>query len=542
MKTTKRLIAMAAALTLTACAAAPVFTFATPVTSGSITITTNESTHEYLAYQIFDGDLDKASDNSISFSNVVWGSGIKQTTNGIPDVVEGKTIYQALSDLEITKDGNNVFKNGENNLTSAAEVAEAMEKLDSTEADKIAKVFEKYKSATQTAKSGAFDTTNNKYTVTITDPGYYLVIDNTEKTLTTGQAYSKYMLQVAGDTSVSAKTSVPTVVKKVQDINDSANSPQLTGLQDSADYDIGDTIPYTITAKIGAGIDNFSAYSLQFVDEMSDGLTLVEDSWDIKVGTTSIKTLFTASKSTTGNTWTWATNDVMANTDVPITSETEVVLTYNVKLNENAVIGSAGNPNTVKLKYDNNPNNCGKGTPNGETPLDKNIVFTYKTVFNKVDESGNALTGADFRLEKKVNGSYVDVTELHTETGAINPIKTGNTSGSTFTFTGLDDGDYKLTEIITPSGYNTISPIEFTITADHVAVADNPSLTSLSGTGGATFNVSVPNGELNTSITNTTGSTLPTTGGTGTKVLYAIGGTILVGAGMVLVSKKRAQK
>ena len=36
-----------------------------------------------------------------------------------------------------------------------------------------------------------------------------------------------------------------------------------------------------------------------------------------------------------------------------------------------------------------------------------------------------------------------------------------------FEFKGIDDGDYKIVEVVTPKGYNTMAPIEFTVTAEH---------------------------------------------------------------------------
>ena len=34
-----------------------------------------------------------------------------------------------------------------------------------------------------------------------------------------------------------------------------------------------------------------------------------------------------------------------------------------------------------------------------------------------------------------------------------------------FSWNGLDDGKYKIVEVVTPSGYNSIKPIEFDVTA-----------------------------------------------------------------------------
>ncbi|WP_288154241.1 prealbumin-like fold domain-containing protein [uncultured Sharpea sp.] len=130
------------------------------------------------------------------------------------------------------------------------------------------------------------------------------------------------------------------------------------------------------------------------------------------------------------------------------------------------------------MTYSNNPNKGGEGET-GKTPDDKNIVFTYKAVVNKVDQEQKTLAGAAFKLEKKNNQGVYNLVKSFTA---------GN--DTTFEFKGLDDGDYKLTETTTPAGYNTITPIEFTISADHDTTADEPALTRLSVTvtkGEATF-------------------------------------------------------
>ena len=210
-----------------------------------------------------------------------------------------------------------------------------------------------------------------------------------------------------------------------------------------------------------------------------------------------------------------------------------ITVEYTATLNNNAVLGSAGNPNEVYLEYSNNPNKSEEGdNETGTTPKDVVIVFTYKTIVNKVDEKGDALTGAEFTLEK-----YNKKTD---KWEAITVVK--NDEGTTFTFSGLDDGNYRLTETKTPAGYNTIKPIEFTITAEHDVLSDNPALTSLNGnvtTGEITFTSNVTDGSLSTDVVNKAGSTLPETGGMGTTIFYILGGLLVLFAVVFLVAKKR---
>lgn len=207
---------------------------------------------------------------------------------------------------------------------------------------------------------------------------------------------------------------------------------------------------------------------------------------------------------------------------------------YTSKLNNKAVIGSAGNPNEMYMTYTNNPNDEQFGD-NGKTPVDKVIVFTYKVVVNKVDEKGGALTGAEFTLYKKnADGNYVEVTDKLTK----------NDAGTEFTWTGIDDGDYKLVETVTPAGYNTAADILFTVTASHEIVwnGEGTALTNLAGGNlftGAVDTDNNPTGILSGDVVNNTGSTLPETGGMGTYIFYAVGGVLVLAAVVLFVTKKR---
>ena len=101
----------------------------------------------------------------------------------------------------------------------------------------------------------------------------------------------------------------------------------------------------------------------------------------------------------------------------------------------------------------------------------------------------------------------------------------------TVTFSGLGAGSYTITETKTLPGYNTIDPITFTLTFDASAspmfVSDNNKVTV------GTDNM------LDTSIVNQKGSLLPSTGGIGTTIFYVVGGILVIGAGILLVAKKR---
>ena len=474
------ILAVAMALVLV-----PANALAADSTTYKLTLRGTTTGHTYEAYQIFTGDLSTNTDGTKVLSNVQWGSGVTYT-----------------------------------GTETAAEVAEKL-------AANTMKLADLEDMLTLTTPANTANTVNSSKDSTVIDglsAGYYLVKDKDGSQKDKSDAYTKFIVQVVGDTTSDIKSGVPTVTKKVKDTNDTTG--ETSGWQDSADYDINDDVPYQITGTMPSNIADYTTYKYVFTDTMSKGLTYTANNAKTKImiGDKDVTSSFKETPPKTNEdgttTVTWTCENLKAITGVTIDANTKVVVTYNATLNENAVIGAAGNSNEVDLTYSNNPNKGGEGDT-GKTPKDKNIVFTYKTVVNKVDQDKKSLAGAAFKLEKKQSdGNYKTVKEF--------------TAGdaTTFEFTGLDDGTYKLIETTTPAGYNTISPIEFEISATHDGTSDDPKLLTLSGnttTGEATWTADKNAGSLTTSVVNKKGSVLPSTGGMGTTMLY-VGGAALAAA------------
>ena len=171
---------------------------------------------------------------------------------------------------------------------------------------------------------------------------------------------------------------------------------------------------------------------------------------------------------------------------------------------------------------------------------------------NKVDSNGEKLAGAGFKLSKfdKESDSWKLVGYQNVKLDASgNPVETNgryeveNATDTSFAWNRIDDGKYKLEEVVTPAGYNTIDPVEFDVVAGHA----NLTLSSLSGTkitgtvGEYTFTANAAEGSLTTNIVNQSGTVLPSTGGMGTTVFYVVGGGLMAVAVVLLVTKKRME-
>lgn len=498
-KAMKKLMAALLAVAMVCAMAIPAFADGSSSTSTAAvtryTITAPKNGHIYEIYQIFTGDYDALQPSMLA--NIKWG---KNGTGTAGEAVE-QTVLDALSAV----------------ASSASDKA----KLD---------VIENYVKLDTTPVA----IVTNGSSVEVVG-GYYLIKD-TDGSLSGSEPYTTYLVSVVGHVTINPKSSaVPEFKKKLKDTNDTTGV--ITGWQDSADYDIDDKIPFRLQGTVSKDFDSYKTYYYAFHDVEEKGLTFDPSSVKVFVGDEETGTKIDASNYTVvtnpadGCTFEIVFDDLK---NIPsVTAKSIITVTYESTLNGNAVLGAQGNVNTAKLEYSNNPRGNGTGT----TPWDNVIVFTYKVVVNKVDQDNNPLVGAQFTLTKKTkNGTDVVKT------------MTIDSSETQFTLSGLDDGEYTLTETVTPAHYNTISPITFTVNADHTITWETERrediLTSLSGdkkVGEITFSVDKTAGTLTTNVINNIGTTLPGTGGIGTTIFYVIGGGLMVAAAILLITKKRME-
>ena len=148
--------------------------------------------------------------------------------------------------------------------------------------------------------------------------------------------------------------------------------------------------------------------------------------------------------------------------------------------------------------------------------------------------------------ESTADDKWVDVTRLGNDEDHPSKQKgdIDNTKDCVFTFSGLDDGRYKLHETKTPAGYNSISDIEFMVGASHDKTSPTPQLTGLGGGNPQTSFTMTPDvakGQLSADIKNESGTTLPTTGAEGT-MLLVFGGTLIALIGIVILVTRRRMR
>lgn len=494
MKKMKRLVALA--LSVVMVLAMSVFAFAAEQT---FTITAPATTHQYEIYQIFTGDL-----SGSTLSNVKWGQNGTGTT--------GSTVAEAV-------------------LTELANID-----ANSSDSDKL-DIIKKY--AKLDHDPVATISNGNTYTAAA---GYYLIKDK-DNSVSGLDSYTTYIVKVVGDVAITPKAAVPSFEKKIKDRNDTTDADNTyTDWQDSADYDIGDDVPFKLEGTVASNYADYKHYYFAFHDVEEQGLAFNNDA-KVYVNGVEITSGYTVKTKTDGITdgCTFEVEFEDLKDIDGVGAGSKITVEYTSKLTDKANLGNQGNVNKAKLVFSNNPNSDQIGKPDkpGETPWDNVIVFTYQVVVNKRAESvdGDKLSGAEFTLEKELkDGSKKTITVVKSD------------DGTSFTFKGLDDGKYILTETKTPNEYNSIDPIEFTVKADHTITWDGTNrtgvLTSLTGNqedGKITFAPKEDKSELVTNVVNKKGSTLPSTGGIGTTIFYVVGAILMVGAAVLLITKRRAE-
>ena len=322
--------------------------------------------------------------------------------------------------------------------------------------------------------------------------GYYLV------DTTTGSLLN--LTTTNPDAVINEKNTVEPKVDK--DVKEDS-----TGLYGKTnDATIGDTIDFKATITTGAG---YTKYVLR--DRMSAGLTFNADSVNVKVGDTPVNASnYTVTPNKDGYTFVVEFKDSYI---VTLPKNTKIEVYYTATLNKDAVVEGNGNPNELDLAYGENKT----------TDKVKTTTYTYKfNIIKKDGETNTKLEGATFKLfDKNNNIIYVELIEnnvyrVTTEENAV-LINAGEA-----TIEGLDADTYYLEEVTAPTGYNKLtSKVEVIISK----VGSNNTFSRFTA-----------------EVLNYTGSELPETGGMGTTLFLTLGSILVIGFGLLLVTKLRVYK
>lgn len=224
-----------------------------------------------------------------------------------------------------------------------------------------------------------------------------------------------------------------------------------------------------------------------------------------------------------------------------------VTITYTAVVTEKAHIDGNGNTNKVTVTWT---------TEGGEPPVPGKLekeetIYTYAIALKKVDNKGKALPGAVFQFPFYVkstadatDGAYIYAGTTAGE-GLTNQITTPE--NGVIVVKGVKSGDYEITEFKAPAGYNkltapvTVEAVKTGETSTHTTVYLDKDGNKVNESA-KVFEVKVDIDTIAATavvVVNKAGTELPSTGGMGTTIFYVLGAVLVVGAGVLLVTKKR---
>ena len=366
-------------------------------------------------------------------------------------------------------------------------------------------------------------------------------------------AYGYYVVTTSqGNQAISVDSTMPNAT--IYDKNSSIPK-ELSKTASREDFSIGDTVTYTVSFQTsnyyGSGTDAKKIVSYTIEDTLPTFLS------NVKV--TSIIVDDDGKSETAGDQHnvTAQFNDNKkiviawydeAKSQFKYNNGATVTLTYTAVVTDQATIDGAGNTNKVTVTWtttDGNQPDPGKMETN-ET------IFTYAIALKKVNNKGVALPGAvfEFPFYVKSTPDATDGAYIYAGTtagnGLTNQITTLN--DGVIVVKGVKAGQYEITEVTAPAGYNkltapvTVEAVKTGNTSTHTTVYldENGNITKTETDKKTEVKVDIEKiAASSVVVVNKAGTELPSTGGMGTTVFYVLGAVLVLGAVVLLVTKKR---
>ena len=531
-------------------------------TTNSIKINKNNENGDvmYKAYQIFKADVVDGTDGSGKVvSNIDWASpkakdAVLSYLSNVPNsgITSSSSAQAAAKYLTDHVDGTGETTPIENNNLFNGLAKEVVKNVDQTGSsfttDDVFKPQDDNGNALQ---------------------GYYLFVTD-ESTLSTDQEVKKNtgtspIFAVVGDAlvTVTEKTSIPTVVKKVR--NDDGSD-----WADKADSQMGQKVEYKLTGTVASNIATFDTYHYEFSDKLSGGLTADGSSVVVQIGdtilsrntTSGAKTGYDVSIDKATNTLTVKFADLKAaakQASAALDGSSNVVVTYTAMLDPmkaaNVTVGDTGNDNAVKLIYSNNP--MGEGTGESVPDTVRDYTYALELIKQDADSDTTKIDNVEFTIQA-TDPDDADSKDMYvgSEGALVNKaykFKTAN--GGKINVKGLDAGTYTVHEVEGSNpGYNTLNDFTFTIKPEGlnrdegVALDEKTAVNTLKVTvqkpdSATMVTPSVGGGTVILTVKNKKGSKLPLTGLNGVTFTWIAGGAVLcIGVAHLIRSRKQAEE
>jgi len=328
----------------------------------------------------------------------------------------------------------------------------------------------------------------------------------------------------------------------------------------------GDVIPYKITTTIPSYGTSFTNPKFEITDTLSAGLELgatITVKYGDKTTTATNDDVTITPNGTSGFTVAFSKTYLTGLAG----AQPGVEITYSATVTTEALENVTYMDNKAKLEFSDTPT-----TTKDKEDITRHYTFSIDAGLNGgnqggkktrelikigVDEKGQTIT--DFTAWEDVE-NWTEYTPLAGAkfqlVGNGKTYTTESTAEGYISFNGLDAGTYTLTETEAPAGYvrdTTEHTVVITPTYD---TPNNPDVLlsytiTVDGNAGSTYTISnmndtaatvestVTDGALTFPFVNTKGTELPSTGGIGTTIFYIVGAILVLGAGVLLVTRRR---
>lgn len=510
--------------------------FAEGAATGSVTIeNAKQNVTDFKGYKIFDANVVKDENGKTLVSNITWANEkVKVAVKGVITGIDPSAKIATAQDAAEWIKGHVMGTDEESRVASESA------------AYKIAAAVS---AVTDLDDSSDYTTTSNGVANNLSH-GYWLFVTDAS-TVTDAEAATAPIFTVVGDEAVKIKekTSIPTVDKEVKENGTWGNV---------SDSQIGEEIEYRLTGSVADNIDTFTTYTYEFHDHLSVGLEAIQSSVAVTINGQSVQPTnnysvkltdtLNASNKVTGHDLMISFTDLKAAakaSNVTLTKNSKVVVTYKAKLTRDAEYTATGNTNEVTLVYSNDPMSKGTGTSTPKKVTD----YVFGLDITKVEEGNkDKKLAAGFKVKVVNNGDSASAGKWLKDDGTLVETKenasefmTDATSGEVL-IPGLVTGTYEIAETTTPSGYNTIAPFQITVTPTY---DENGKLSTLAvGEDVEKVTPGTANGSvMSITIENKKGSGLPLTGLNGVTFTWIAGGAVLcIGVVHLIRSRKQAEE
>jgi len=498
--------------------------------TGSITINNAADGKEYKIFKIVAADVNAS-------------GGIDYDINSVPDALkqyfktttktEGNVSYTLVSLVDVNNNNQVIPEGG-------------------SIPNYIQEAFYNYTTSNGVTATATATAANGKAEFTNVEAGYYVIISP---------------LMKEGTAIMVDSATNPAAVINEKNSDEPVKNLTKTTDEGNDNVAIGDTVTYTITFGTsnysGSGADAKQIVTYVVKDALPTGLTA--GTYTIKVNDNVVTT--TGNLFGNGAEITWAKDedgDGVFTSLYP--SSSTITVTYSATVNADAT-GSMENKVTITYRDKDN-------TDIGEPEEGSKTIYTYKLNIKKVDEDGYELSGAEFELyDASENGNRIYVTgsngNYKVTKDQAEIAKDIKIAAGTAVVDGLDaDKSYYLAEVTAPDGYNKITTrIEVKATLSSKTEIQYTQATEYAE--GTTYYTKVGENEYieadgvtaenvtnyfvaeeitipaetpefpEASVVNKKGAELPETGGIGTTIFYMIGTILVVGAGVILITRRR---